>query len=50
MGGGIPPRFLERLRTASPRDLERIKKRMRDRGMSNAQIERLVRRARGNSE
>ena len=50
LGGRIPPRFLERLRTASPKDLERIKKRMRDRGMSNAQIERLVRRARGKSE
>lgn len=46
-GGGMPPQFVERLRTASPEELEKIKERMRQRGMSDEQIESLLRSVRG---
>ncbi|MCG6963241.1 MAG: efflux RND transporter periplasmic adaptor subunit [Acidobacteria bacterium] len=43
----LPPRLLERLRNASPQELESIKQRMRDRGMTAEQVEAAVRTARG---
>ncbi len=46
----LPPRLLERLRTASPGELEGIKQQMRDRGMSAEQVEAAVRAARGASK
>ncbi len=45
--GGMPPQFAERIRNATPEQLERIKERMRQRGMSDAEIEQRLAAIRG---
>ena len=45
--GGIPPQFADRIRNASPEELERIKDRMRQRGMSEQEIEQRLEAVRG---
>ena len=45
-GGGIPPRMEQRIRDASPEDLEQIKERMKSFGMTDEQIDELVKRIR----
>jgi membrane fusion protein (multidrug efflux system) len=44
--GEMPPGLAERIRNAKPEELERIKQRMRDRGLSEDEIERRIARAR----
>ena len=43
MGGGMPPQFVERIRNATPEELEKIKDRMRQRGMTDEQIDERLR-------
>ncbi len=45
--GGIPPMMEQRIRDASPEDLDRIKERMKQFGMDDEQIEAIVKRVRG---
>jgi RND family efflux transporter MFP subunit len=46
-GGDIPPFMEQRIREASPEDLEQIKQRMRSFGMSDERIDEIVQRIRG---
>jgi membrane fusion protein (multidrug efflux system) len=46
-GSGIPPFMVERIRQASPAELERIRERMRSFGMSDEQIDETIERVRG---
>lgn len=48
-GGQIPPQMAERIRTASPEELEQIKERMRQFGMSDDRIEEIVNQVRESS-
>jgi RND family efflux transporter MFP subunit len=41
-GGGIPPRMAERIKNASPEELERIKERMKQFGLSDQRIDEIV--------
>ena len=45
--GSIPPQMAERIKNASPEELEKIKQRMKQFGMSDGQIEEIVKRVRG---
>jgi membrane fusion protein (multidrug efflux system) len=45
--GSIPPQMAERIKNASPEELEKIKQRMKQFGMSDEQIENVVKRVRG---
>ncbi len=47
MAGGFPPQFAERIRNATPEQLERIKDRMRQRGLSDSEIEQRLAAVRG---
>ncbi len=44
--GGLPPMMVERIRSASPEELENIKARMRQFGMSDERIDEIIRRVR----
>ena len=46
-GGEIPPFMAQRIKEASPEELERIKERMRQFGMSDERIEEVVKKVRG---
>jgi len=46
-GGQIPPMMAQRIREASPEELEGIKERMKQFGMSDERIEEIVKRVRG---
>ena len=41
-GGGLPPMMVERIRTASPEQLENIKARMQQFGMSDERIDEII--------
>jgi hypothetical protein len=43
---GLPPMMVERIRSASPEELENIKARMRQFGMSDERIDEIIRRVR----
>ena len=47
--GNLPPRLVERIRNATPEQLEKIKQRMKDFGLTDEQIEKAVASARGES-
>ena len=47
-GGEIPPFMAQRIKEASPEELERIKERMRQFGMSDERIDEVITRLRGN--
>jgi RND family efflux transporter MFP subunit len=46
-GGGIPPRMAERIKNASPEELERIKERMKQFGLSDERIDEIIKQVRG---
>jgi mono/diheme cytochrome c family protein len=48
-GGGIPPRMAERIKNASPEQLEQIKQRMKQFGLSDERIDEIVKQVRGNN-
>lgn len=48
--GGLPPFVVERIKHASPEELDQIRARMRERGMSDEQVEAAIRTARGEGE
>jgi membrane fusion protein (multidrug efflux system) len=48
--GGVPPFLEQRIREASPEELESIRGRMRERGMSDQQIDEIVQRLRVTAE
>ena len=47
--GQIPPRMAERIKAASPEELEQIKERMKQFGMSDERIEEIIKQVRGNA-
>ena len=46
-GGEIPPFLVQRIKDASPEELEQIKERMKQFGLSDQRIEELVKQIRG---
>ena len=46
-GGEIPPQMAERIKNASPEELEQIKERMKQFGMSDERIEEIIQQVRG---
>jgi membrane fusion protein (multidrug efflux system) len=46
-GGQIPPRMAERIKAANPEELEQIKERMKQFGMSDDRIEEIIQQVRG---
>ena len=48
-GGGIPPRMAQRNKEASPGELESIKERMKQFGLSDERINEIVKQIRGNN-
>jgi RND family efflux transporter MFP subunit len=48
-GSGIPPRMAERIKKASPEELERIKERMKQFGLSDERIDEIIATVRSNS-
>jgi hypothetical protein len=45
-GSQIPPRMADRIKTASPEELERIKERMKQFGMSDDRIDEIIKQVR----